>query len=153
QDAPVVLDERTTTGIVWQDEDSRFGLVELKNITLDGQTEVSVTARLTSKKVKTKLSHKNGNTCAYKIKVKLRLESMQVLGTQIAQSERKKALEREFERMIENSVMYAAAVSKERGIDFLELRSRFHRFCTKGYKTFDLKSTDVSVKAEVKLMA
>lgn len=153
QNAPVLLDERTTKGIVWQDEDSRFGLVELKDVTIDGQTEASVTARLTSKKVRTKLSYKNGNTCAYKIKVKLRLESTQVLGAQTKQRERKKALEREFERLIESSVMYAVAVSKERDLDFLELRARFHRFCTKGYKVFDLKSTAVSVKAEVKLVA
>ena len=152
QDAPVVLDEHTTRGIVWQDGDSRFGLVELKNVTIDGQTEKSVTARLTSKRVRVKLTHKNGNACVYKIKVKLKLESLQVLGTQVVQNERKKALEREFECMIDNNVAHAVAVSKERGLDFLELRTRFHQFCMKGYKTFDLPKTDVTVKASVKIV-
>ena len=152
KDAPVILDERTTRGIVWQDGDSRFGLVELKNVLIDGQTEASVTARLTSKQVHAKLTHEGGNACAYKIKVKLKLESMQVLGEQMVQARRKKALEREFERMIENSVQEAAAVSKERGLDFLELRTRFYHFCMKGFKTFDLSKTEVKVKAKVKIV-
>lgn len=151
--APSVLNVRATQGIAWQDEHSRFGLVELKDVVIDGQTEKSVTARLTGKRVHAKLRHAGGNACVYHIKAKLRLESAQILGSRAAQRARKKALEREFERLIENNVLYAATVSKETGVDFLELRTRFHRYCSKGYRTFDLATTAVEVKAKVEIIS
>ncbi|MCX4314203.1 MAG: hypothetical protein OSJ83_10180, partial [Clostridia bacterium] len=50
--SPVMLDAYTTKGVVWQDKNSDFGLVELRNVLVDGEEVKSLSTRITKKKVK-----------------------------------------------------------------------------------------------------
>ncbi len=145
----LLLDTPCTRGIVWQDPNSAFGLVELHNVQIDGRDISSVPARLTAKHVKRKASVERGeNVFTYTIKIKLRLEDAQMLCEPICGNRTKKALEKEFESMVSNNLMEAVAFSKASGIDFLGIRDHFHKFCTKGYRNFDLSSVVVRVNVQ-----
>lgn len=148
-DTAVLLDKLTAKGIVWQDEHSDFGLVELRNVRLDGADIPSVSARLTSKKVKvTAKMHGGEHVVTYRIKFKLRLDDAQICGNPAFYTKWKKAFESAFENSVQNSILRTVAASKESNIDFLGLREYFHKFCQKGFASFDLQNVIVRVKAE-----
>lgn len=149
-DGATVLDTLTTRGVVWQDPNSDFGLVELRNAIIDGQEVPSVPARLIGKTVHRRVTVVGGeNVFTYKMKVKLRLEDSQLLGNPLDYEIQRKALEKYFESMIENNIMSTVKISKETGIDFLSLRETFRKYCRSGYENFDLSTVTVNVDATV----
>ena len=149
----VVLDTLTTRGIVWQDPTSDFGLVELRNVQIDGQEYPSLPARMTGKSVKKLVRVENGEIVfTYKIKVKLRLDDAQKFGNPLSYDKVKDTLEKEYESMIESNLLRTVAASKEANIDFLRLRDTFHKYCKKGFESFELSSVVVKVDAKVKIL-
>ena len=85
----------------------------------------------------------------YKVKAKIRLEDLQVLGKRVRDKELKKSIEQQFETLICSSIKLAVKESKESGVDFLGIKDTFYRFCSKGHKNFDLKTVTVNVEASV----
>ncbi|MDE6397967.1 MAG: Ger(x)C family spore germination C-terminal domain-containing protein, partial [Clostridiales bacterium] len=146
----VMLDPLATRGIVWQDTHSDFGLVELRNMQLDGADVPAVSARLTGKKVTLKADRVGGeNVFTYRIKVKLRLDDSKICSNPLFYNQWKNTLEQMYESVIQNNIMQAVAASKESNVDFLGIREYFHKFCRKGFDTFDLQSVTVKVNANV----
>ena len=148
----VMLDAYITKGIVWQDKNSDFGLVELRNVLIDGEEVPSLSTRITKKKVSRSVKVENGeNVLTYKIKMRLRLDDSRICGNPLFYDKWKNALEREFESVIKNNLLSAVTYSKEINIDFLGLREMFRKFCRKGYETFDLSTVAVNVDARVQI--
>lgn len=150
----VVLNSTATKGIVWQDNHSDYGLVELRDVVLDGQEYPSISAHLTSKKVRKSVKRINGeNVFTYKIKIKLRLDGAGIYENPLTYDKIKKTLESEFESLVENGVKLTAQAAKNNEIDFLGMRDRFHKFCRKGYENFDLQNVVVKVEASVAILS
>ncbi len=148
--AATILDELTTRGVVWQDPNSDFGLVELRDVLIDGEEVPSVSARLTGKKVSRSAKIENGeNVLSYKIKIKLRLDDSRICGNPLFYDKWKNALEEEFGSVVQSNLMRSVEVSKEMNLDFLGIRESFRKYCRKGYDNFELSSvvvnTDISV--------
>lgn len=149
-DKPLLLDPLTTRGIVWQDDTSDFGLVELRDVQLNGETVSSVSARLTGKQVKKRARvSEDENVLTYTVKVKLRLADTQIFSNLLFFKQQKKTLEKAFESLIENSLLRTVTASKETDIDFLGMRDVFYRQCRAGFDDFDLQKTVVKVDAHV----
>ncbi len=150
KEEPTVLNTLATRGVVWQDTHSNYGLVELRNVLIDGQTVPSVSARLAGKSVKKSVKVINGeNVLTYKIKVKLKLDDSHLCVNPDFFGILKDKLEKEFESVIRNNLAFAVQTSKETGIDFLGIRDRFHKFCRKGAHNFDLTAVVVHIEPKV----
>ena len=145
-----MLNALATRGVVWQDTHSNYGLVELRNVLIDGQTVPSVAARLSGKSVKKSAKIVKGeNVLTYKIKVKLKLDDSHICANPGFFGLLKDKLEEEFESVIRNNLAFAVQTSKETGIDFLGIREWFHKFCRKGAENFDLSSVIVNIETKV----
>ncbi len=150
REEPTVLNALATRGVVWQDTHSNYGLVELRNVLIDGQTVPSVAARLSGKSVKKSAKIVKGeNVLTYKIKVKLKLDDSHICANPGFFGLLKDKLEEEFESVIRNNLAFAVQTSKETGIDFLGIREWFHKFCRKGAENFDLSSVIVNIETKV----
>lgn len=149
---PVMLDAYTTKGVVWQDKNSDFGLVELRNVLVDGEEVKSLSTRITKKKVKRSVKRENGeNVMEYKIKMKLRLDDSRICGSPLFYDKWKNAIEDEFESVIQNNLLAAVSFSKENKVDFLGIRETFRKFCREGFDSFELDNVVVTVKADVSI--
>lgn len=149
-DEAVELDALATRGVVWQDAHSDFGLVELRNVQLDGTDIPAISARLTGKKVTTKADRIQGeNVFTYRVRIKLRLDDSKICSNPLFYNQWKNVLEQMFESVIQNNIMQTVAVSKELNADFLGIREYFHKFCRKGFNAFDLQTVVVKVNADV----
>lgn len=149
ESGPVELDPLTTRGIVWQDKYSDYGLVELRNLQLDGSDVKVAASRLTGKKVRMKAAVVAGeNVFTYSVKLKLRLDDSQICSNPEFYTKWKDTLEKEYESAVKSNLLHTVAVSKELGVDFLGLREYFHKFCRKGYENFDLQTVAVNVNVK-----
>ncbi len=148
----LVLDPMVTRGVVWQDKHSDFGLVELRNMQMNGTDIASVSARLMGKKVRVSADVKNGeNVLNYTIKLKLRLDDSQICGNPLFYTQWKNALEKAYESEVRENVLRTVQACKEHNVDFLGFREYFHKFSKKRFKSFDLSTlvVHVHVKADI----
>lgn len=152
EDGAKVLNSLLTRGVVWQDRYSHFGLVELRNVAIDGTDIPSISTRLSGKRVKRIASVQDGeNVLTYKIKLKLEMDDAQICGNPLFYDKWKSVIEDEFATLVQNNIMLTVAASKETGVDFLGIKECFHKFCRKGYENFELSKVVVKVEADVNL--
>ncbi len=147
---PQVLSPLISRGLVWQDKYSDLGLVELRNVVIDGEELPFLSARLTNKKVGRSIKKENGeNVFTYKIKVKLRLDDSRICGNPSFYNKWKNAIEQKFEGMIKNNLMLSFETSKEMNLDFMGLRDYCRKFNRKCYSDFDLSKLVFKVDVTV----
>ena len=144
------MDNVVTRGLVWQDGNSDFGIIELRNVVLEGQTFPSITARIIGKNVRKTAKVRDGyNVLTYNIKLKVKLDDATVCANPLFYSGLKDTIAHEFESMIQSNLLYAAKVSKEEDVDFLQIREWFRKTCRRGYENFDLSAVEVEVVPSV----
>lgn len=147
---PMILSSLVTRGVVLIDKYSDYGLFELRNVLIDGQTVASVSALLDGKTVRKSVRRVGEeNILTYKVHLKLRLTDSRICDNPHFYDKLKNALVKDFESVIKNNILSAVDYSKQSGVDYLGIRDIFRKFCRKGFENFDLGSVTVNVNAKV----
>ena len=149
-DDPIILSSLVTRGVVLVDKHSDYGLFELRNVLIDGQTVSSVSALLDGKSVRKSVKRINDeNILTYKVHLKLRLTDSRICDNPHFYDKLKNALISDYESVIKNNILLAVEYSKQSGVDYLGLRDSFRKFCRKGFENFDLSTVTVNVVPKV----
>lgn len=137
----VQLADYQSKGITWFDAYSKAGLIQLEKFDFNGEDFNPVPAQLKHKQAKMKVNFKNGlPVLTLQLKAYLQLQDKHILDSRPGNNnDIQKALVEGFTDKISNEIKNSLDACKETGIDFMNIKTQFHRYKSKQFAAYQNK--------------
>lgn len=141
-----ILSKDETKGYVWTDIRSTLGLVNLDEITVNGEKFYNIPCQLLRKKFDIKCGFDKGEpTVEFNLKLTLGHDSTDIINQiykkyGLSGEEMEKIIRDGFARQIQNSLALAVSAMRDCNCDSVGITDKFYKYCNREYNEYEYRN-------------